>query len=335
MVKKKRAARRDTTLTRSSIFIPPRRKFKWDTLHTALVMAVMIHLVLLTVFAIFRYEVKHKDAITEVYEVEMVPLAQPPSGGGGGGGGNESEPQLEEQAPVAYQPQSLVQPEEPRQYVPRTYNAPVVPVQPAQPRQVQQRPGSGQSASNSVNAGGGQGDGQGSGNGSGTGPGSGTGTGGGHGSGTGTGTGSGTGPGQGGGTGGGMREGSGYSSSSGVQVKAPYLPSDSSYIDEYRNGRVAIPNSPYPTHGYNGEPRFSPGKEFLKGWVTLRIKLDENGMTEWAKVEKSDGDPHEVELVRNLASGYKYESPVKVDGSPVSVELLLDLDYQFDKRDFR
>ncbi|MFH0803465.1 MAG: hypothetical protein V2A78_13915 [bacterium] len=326
MGKKGRAAKRDITQTRASIFVPPKRKFKWDALHSAMIMAVLIHVVLLTVFAIFRYEVRHKDAITEVYEVEMVPLSKAQGGGGGGGGGSENELPVEEQAPIAYKPQSMVQPEAPRQYAPPVNNTQVVPMQP----QAASRPAS----SSYANAGGGHGNGQGSGNGSGVGPGSGTGTGGGHGSGTGTGDGSGIGPGQGGGTGGG-----GLVSGTNLGVLRVYLPPNSSYADEDRKGLLKIPNFVNIVSGYraspNRSPIFPPGQQLVSDTVVLRFVIDKNGMTEWVKIEKNSNHPNEDEIARFTASCYQWSSPVTIEGRIVNAELLMDLSYTFDKADFK
>lgn len=338
MGKKGRAVKRDITQTRASIFIPPKKKLKWDTLHTALIMAVLIHVVLLTVFAIFRYEVRHKDAITEVYEVEMVPLPQAHGGGGGGGGGSENELPVEEQAPIAYKPQNMVQPEAPQQYVPPSLDKAALPAPQAPSRQIQSGQAGGSGSLSSGKGGGGHGNGQGSGNGSGVGPGSGTGTGGGQGSGTGTGNGSGIGPGQGGGTGGGTGGGR-YSSATNLGVLRVYLPSDSSYIDDYRSGKVVVPRFVAIISGYRASPNiapiFPPGQTLVSDTVVLRFVINKDGMTEWVKIEKSSNHPNEDEVARFTAGCFKWDSPVMADGSPVSAELLMDLSYTYDKADYK
>ena len=335
MGKKGRAVRRDITQTRASIFIPPKRKFKWDTLHSALIMAVLIHVVLLTVFAIFRYEVKHKDAITEVYEVEMLPPPQAPGGGGGGGGGSDSEPPVEEQAPIAYKPQSLEVPQAPQKYVPQKYApqrpepalpVPQVAVQPLKP--AQSGSGSPSGSANGSESGGGHGSGVGSGNGSGSGPGTGAGTGGGAGSGVGTGTGSGVGPGA--GSGSGEDSGSGRSGRAGLNQENIYLPQDSQYYEAYRNGKFNFPIYKESTSSF-GAPIIPSGKDSVEGDLTLRFQINENGRVTNCSIEKPSEHVHEDQLIREFISGSTYE-PATVEGRAVSVEVIQEFGYYWDRK---
>jgi TonB family protein len=332
MGKKGRAVRRDITQTRASIFIPPKRKFKWDTLHSTLIMAVLIHVVFLTVFAIFRYEVKHKDAITEVYEVEMVPLPEAPGGGGGGGGGSDSEPALEEQAPIAYKAQSLEVPEAPQKYAPQQYApqqpAPALPVpqvafKPSKPAP-QSGGGSPSGSEKGSESGGGHGSGVGTGNGSGTGPGSGTGTGGGTGSGVGTGTGSGTGPGSGSGADGGSGSGRG-TSRDGLAQGNTYLAQNSQYFEAYRNGKLNFPVYKESTTGFGG-PIIPQGQNSVEGNLTLRYRVNENGRVTNCSIEKSSEHAHEDQIIKEFVSGFIFY-PATVDGQTVSVEVIQDFSY--------